>query len=377
MREDLLHLTDDDLAALTNRGTVAKAARELADGGITGTVTEDDEGTVTVAWSDGITTTLPGAKGLDGGRCTCPATTTCRHMVRLALLYRKRAQEEKKPAASREPWNPGDISDSALAGFYKEVVLKKLEKTFKEGLLVELLKGPRPMAHFPSLSRTLIFMVPGDLRYTHCSCAEQAPCSHVPLAVWAFRHSVSPALSSIEMTAPVSFPPVTALLRETCALIAEQAGYGMAHLSTTLAKRWQGLASRLDAEKLPWAAQAALELARAYESYRAGDARFSSAETAGLLGELLVRMRAITEDKGKLPLAYLRGLPPAGPAGKTGQSRYMGLGCDALIKRAGCELRAYSRKSTAAGSSCWSGSSRAMKMARSPARSRSSPPCPS
>ena len=53
MRADLLALTADDLAALTNRGTVKRAQRELDEAEITGTVHESPAGDISVVWSDG------------------------------------------------------------------------------------------------------------------------------------------------------------------------------------------------------------------------------------------------------------------------------------------------------------------------------------
>src|SRR4051812_14039100 len=77
-RDDLLHIAPDDLAALTNRGTVKRAQRELENKEVTAELGEDDTGTVTAKWSDGVTCTLPGGKTISDARCTCPATELCR-----------------------------------------------------------------------------------------------------------------------------------------------------------------------------------------------------------------------------------------------------------------------------------------------------------
>src|SRR5437868_6422022 len=91
LRDDLLHLLPDDLAALTNRGTVKRARRELDEAEVTGTLTEAADGTVAAAWSDGVSCTLPGGKVVADARCTCPATELCRHVVRTVLAYQGRA----------------------------------------------------------------------------------------------------------------------------------------------------------------------------------------------------------------------------------------------------------------------------------------------
>src|ERR1044072_310498 len=89
-RDDLLHIAPDDLAALTNRGTVKRAQRELENKGVAGELSEAADGTVTAKWSDGVTCTLPGGKTISDARCTCPATELCRHVVRTVLAYQRR-----------------------------------------------------------------------------------------------------------------------------------------------------------------------------------------------------------------------------------------------------------------------------------------------
>ncbi|MEV0132689.1 hypothetical protein AB0H83_30035 [Dactylosporangium sp. NPDC050688] len=84
MRADLLALTPDALAALTNRGLVKRATREVE--AAPPAVTADAEGTVRGVYQDGPETALPPG-GLDRGTCTCGATGVCRHVVGLVLAY--------------------------------------------------------------------------------------------------------------------------------------------------------------------------------------------------------------------------------------------------------------------------------------------------
>ena len=58
-RPDLAALTPDDLAALANRGLVKRAQREVENGEQSAQWSESDDGTLTVAWSDGATWTIP------------------------------------------------------------------------------------------------------------------------------------------------------------------------------------------------------------------------------------------------------------------------------------------------------------------------------
>ena len=76
-RADLLALSPDDLTALTNRGTVKRAQREVEAGEVSGDVAEAPDGTVTAKWSDGVTCVLPAGAVLGEGRCSCSAAYSC------------------------------------------------------------------------------------------------------------------------------------------------------------------------------------------------------------------------------------------------------------------------------------------------------------
>ncbi|MER7619537.1 hypothetical protein ABT361_48100, partial [Nonomuraea wenchangensis] len=81
MRTDLLALTTDSLAALTNRGLVKRAAKEA-----TPELRLDADGTVHGGFPGGPDTSLPPG-GLDAARCTCGAIGVCRHVIAVILTY--------------------------------------------------------------------------------------------------------------------------------------------------------------------------------------------------------------------------------------------------------------------------------------------------
>src|SRR5262245_58447661 len=105
MRQDLLALTLDDLATLSNRGIVKRAQKELEK--FTFELVEGEDGTITVRWSDEAECHLPPHKTLKESHCTCTATELCRHLVRTVLAYQQLKAGETEPR--REAWNPGQI----------------------------------------------------------------------------------------------------------------------------------------------------------------------------------------------------------------------------------------------------------------------------
>lgn len=339
-RSDLLALTLEDLAALTNRGTVKRAAREIDSAEVTFTLAEDDRGEVRVTWSDDVTCTFPAEKTVSQGRCSCVATTLCRHLMRSVLAYQKQAAGGEVKPPTPQPWDPGAITDDQLATHFKKPVLASLQKQFDQGVLVELVRSAKPTARFHQLACTLRFLVPNDLRYTHCDCAEPAPCSHVPLAVWAFRQLPTDQVAGILSTQTTDLSVPTELLDAAESLLAELIENGMAGAPSTWKDRLVRAASACQSAELVWPAEVLAELVQQYERYVAHDARFAPDRVSELIGEWLIRAHAIRSSTRATPQVLIRGTS-SDHATEIGSARYIGLGCGAEQDRAGVTITAY------------------------------------
>jgi hypothetical protein len=342
MRQDLLALTPDDLVLLANRGLVKRAQQELQSGDLQCTFQESADGTVTAQWSDGVTCTLPGGKPANAGLCTCPATTICRHLLRSVLAYQQHAVEQSGPTAAppAQPWNPGAISDEAVNQHIVRNARTWAHQAFAAGQVIELVRSTKPTAYCHSLACTVRFLVPGDLRYTHCDCAEPAPCRHVPLAVWAFRMLGEEQVSGIVETATTSPAVPAALLDELDAALRELVIAGIAGAPQTLIERLRRLEIRLQNEGLVWPANTLADLLQQHTAYQAHDARFTPALLSTLIGELCVRSDAIRANTGAVPQLFVRGAA-ADRETSMGTARLIGLGCGVQLRRGGVELAAY------------------------------------
>ncbi|NJK38750.1 MAG: hypothetical protein HC920_14005 [Oscillatoriales cyanobacterium SM2_3_0] len=359
-RQDLLVLTSDDLMILSNRGLVKRAIKEL-ESGHSYDLKVDEVGTIIVHWSDAIECILPTNVTLNQSYCSCAATTLCRHILKSVLAYQQTVHAQSSPqtvAGLSEPpspnpdplsppefstwttWNPGEISDTELAKYYRKPDLNRLQKSFNSGQVMELIQHQKPLAQFHSLPYTLRFLVPHDIRYTHCNCAEPAPCSHVPLAIWGFRLLPPGQTSGLVETATAALAIPVNLLDELERAVSDLVQTGLANCSTTLIGRFNRLISQCRAEGLVWPAEILGELLGERDRYLAHDARFSPIRVAELIGELCIRLDGIRANTGAIPQLLIRG-SKADRVTEIGSARLIGLGCGIQIQYRHFKLSAY------------------------------------
>ncbi|MFZ4667484.1 MAG: hypothetical protein ACOYME_13745, partial [Prochlorotrichaceae cyanobacterium] len=87
MRTDLLALAIDDLIVLSNRGLVNRSQKDLSSGAFTARIDTEEDGTIRVAWSDGVVCELPSQRSIAEDCCSCNAMGICRHLIRSILAY--------------------------------------------------------------------------------------------------------------------------------------------------------------------------------------------------------------------------------------------------------------------------------------------------
>ncbi len=345
-RMDLLALSVEDLTVLSNRGIVKRAQQEAEGGQFTCILEEDAAGDVIARWSDEVVCELAAVSTLANARCSCPANGLCRHLVRTVFAYQRwqtsRPLDTPTPEilVTGQPWNPGAIGDAALERIFAKKTLALARKLFEEGQVLELVRTAKPTARNHSLGTHLRFLVPHDPRYTHCDCSEPAPCSHVPLAVWAFRELPPERLSGIVSTRQIRLTTPTELLDEIETALAELAHYGLANLPSPLLDRLRRLETRCRTAGLIWPAEILAEMLILHDAYSRHDARFTPLRLAELLAELCIRMDAIRNDTGVAPQLFVRGAKSDRQA-EIGSARMVGLGCGVEIHRTGVRLSSY------------------------------------
>jgi len=217
-RADLLALSFEDLVALTNRGTVKRAQRELeAHTKCTGTLDETVAGDVTVTWSDGVECRLPGRRCSARGPLLLRPPSACAVILCAPFCSTSNMPRNRRPVSPR--------CRRRIMGS-RNHHRRRPRALFQAARFGERHGSGSRKAYSSSWcaasSRTRAFTCNPvwcassfrDPRYTHCDCAEATPCSHVPLAVWAFRKLDAAKSAGILATAERPTPVPVDLLDE-------------------------------------------------------------------------------------------------------------------------------------------------------------------
>ncbi|MEU5820329.1 hypothetical protein ABZ798_04295 [Streptomyces sp. NPDC047803] len=310
-RPDLLALTPETLAALTNRGLVKRAAKDL-DAGPAPELTTDADATVRAVFADGTATVLPAGTGLDDGSCGCAATGVCRHLVALVLAYRRGAAEAPAGTAPAD-WSPGALDDDTLAKALGARPVAAARRLFRQGYSAVVHRPtserPEPWVELPSC--TVGFPVPDEIGYATTDASAALRAEVVALAVWAFRAADAAGATEPSVTVRVggggsagaaeddrpppeaaAAPAALAGLDAATALVDELLLEGAAQAGPVLTGALARARDALAADALHWPAAALAELVDQLTAYAERGAAHRPELVAALLTEVHARRLA-------------------------------------------------------------------------------------
>lgn len=349
-RQDLLALSPDDLASLSNRGTVKRALRELESGTLTYEIREGDDGAILVTWSDGIDCRFPAEAAVDAAICSSGGTGLTRHVVRSVLAYQRHHMGEspsanagiaaEAEAVRHAVWDPGAITDEQLKAHFRKTAVTRARQRYARGVLVELVRSEKPWARFLDEPCMVRFLVPGDLRYIQADCAETALPLLACCAVWAFRELHAEADSGLVSVQPERLEVPTELLDTVEQLFQELVLDGVSRC----AAQWEQKLVRAEEDcrdhDLIWPAEILHDVLEQFGLYRRHDALFDPQRIPQLIGEFLIRADAIRSQNDAVPQPLVRGVR-SDQAAELNGGRFLGIGCGVRVARGRCTIAAH------------------------------------
>lgn len=289
-RDDLLRLSEAQLAALANVGLLKRARREV-DAGRGPQLELREDGTLHAASPDGARSQIGLAPGAPFGTCSCGAPRACRHRIAAVLQYQKEAA-----VTAVEAFCPSAFTDEELIAHVGQRTVAAAERALASSVAVRVHPGATPSAELPNA--TVSFWAPDALHLARCDCGKPA-CVHVVLAVWAFRARPSGGLivlggaraadaEALDRVEPV----LTALVRTGLAALGDGA---------LLAE------TRAALQDYVWLRDGFEDLERERERYARQSTVFRAEVVARGVAELLARTRAATAERPALPPTMVLG----------------------------------------------------------------------
>ncbi|GII02794.1 hypothetical protein [Planobispora takensis] len=347
MRTDLLALTPDSLAALTNRGLVKRAAKELDNAAPR--LRTDADGTVHGEFPDGPTAGLPPG-GLDAGRCTCGATGVCRHLIGVIMAYQRAERPDEEvpveqradrpsegspaeqragepgvelpagrrvegPGTGRPParpsvsWSPGQVTDDELTARIGTRMMAAARRTEQAGYTARVRRATAadPVPQVELATATVRFLVPGDLGFVHTDTVAGSRDEIIALAVWAFRAADDghPGVPDVRVDVGGVEAGTGSGLERALALAATVLHDGATHLGPSLQTTVADVRRHLDDAGLRWPLLAVDDLAEQLTAYHGRGAHYRPELLAGHIAELHARHRTVTRPDATLRSSVL------------------------------------------------------------------------
>ncbi|UBU11393.1 hypothetical protein [Nonomuraea gerenzanensis] len=339
MRSDLLGLSTDSLAALTNRGLVKRAGKEAVPA-----LRTDDDGTVHGDFPGGPATSVP-AGGLYVARCTCGATGVCRHVLAVILAYQRlhaEADPEAAPDCPPEPapgagaapgssagtapgpvpgrvpgrgpvlssWSPGEVTDDELTARIGARLVAAARRAERAGYTARIRRptAADPVPQVELATATVRFLVPGDLGFVHTDSVAGSRDDVIALAVWAFRvaDELHPGVPEVRVdVGGEAEAGAGSGLERALGLAGTVLRAGAANLGPGLDTTIADVRRHLDEAGLRWPLLAVADLAEQLTAYRDRSAHYRPELLASHVAELHARHRAVTRPDATLRSSVL------------------------------------------------------------------------
>lgn len=281
LRTALLAADEEYLIALSNKGTVNRAKKDLA--AAQPIVQSIEEETVTLALGDTVCTI---AAPLGGSTCSCPSSAMCRHRITAMLwLKEQAAQERTVPLGKEEPEErPQQDLSALLAAFPTDQLVRQLGERRTAALVqreatgenAAIQEGSTVTVELPWIPATVRFIAP--LEHSSCTCHSPSFCVHKAeaLLIWQLHQGViSPetllAASPSTLSGEISRREICASIQDT---LTDWMRTGLSRLPASAQDSAERLAALCHVGGLPALEQAMQRLHRELQGYFSHSASF-------------------------------------------------------------------------------------------------------
>ena len=315
LRAALLAFDDDALAALSSKGLVRRARKDLETTRPRILASADDTTRLSVEVGDAVAElTIPPAQS----RCGCPASGICRHILAAVIFVKEIAEETqadgaggpsaKAPGLAASEAEVLALDDEVIARWAGKALVSRAKKALALGLPVEFEKGDQVAARLPTRNVTCRWMPGGGAEGMVCSCHAQGVCEHRVAAVLAFQAARGARVlddpATVSLAAATGTPRSRAEVRASVGtVVAELVVLGLSRLSRASAERLNTLAVSAHGVDLPRLERLLRGLATEVELTLARDAQ---ADSASLLAQA-ARLEAARHGLSRRPTPHLVG----------------------------------------------------------------------
>lgn len=375
IRDDILRLSDDALADLTNRGTLRRARKEIDEQKVLVRIEQGPDGAVVAEAEDGTRCELLPGRPFGDWTCTCLAAGECRHLVRAVIAYRAQhdggVAEQESPGRDDveetptvETFDPATITDEQLAAALPAATIRAARRWLEDGALghVGVARGLTVVRIHHPTPATVRFLSGPDLDYARCSCRRPDPCAHVVVAV-ALSKGRAWANTGLRSLDGDSWLPAQDVLDEAEALVHELIRVGLEADHRFLGSRWERLRGRARHAGLHHVAGLVEDLRHETGRYVHAENEFDPLHVLTLLGELLARCASLRGTHSeRVPDRLVAG--SGTEESEVGKARFIGMGVEAeeagdeciltvhlVDARSGAPLRVVRRITNAEGNS--------------------------
>ena len=292
IRAALSAADDDYLIGLSNKGTVNRAKKDLAN--LTPTAESAGELVVVTMGSETVMLTAP----LGKSTCTCPSASMCRHRIGAMLWLRDQAGTTAPPKPEF----------TSLKNYPADKLVKQLGQKRVAGILFRHQSGSGPWIEETTIVRVELSWHPEVVRLldpiedSTCSCGKRSFCNHraEALLYWQLKKGiVKPVVLEPEEDTIGPNPERTkGVCESVCRMLAEQLTTGLSRMPEETLDTVERMASLSHTAQLPDLERALRNLHGEYAAYFSRSATFRESALLERLGYAFRLSAAMERSEG-------------------------------------------------------------------------------